>query len=452
MMWKRIHGDCRRATLAISFSCLISFAVSGRAIADLNGHWSGALSRDGSVQVVDFDFAARGEDVAGNYDIPELGHFERPVKTVKVIGDRRFELEFLYGTFACVLHDGIGEIACVQRKQSGVVTHLHLKRSLRPPPCDVREVTIQSQGVALAGSMLLPSNRGPHPAAVILHDAGPRTRETLSYRVYGELCCRNRIAALVYDKRGTGGSEGNFDAASFQDLANDAVAAFRFVQARQGIDASQVGFIGFSQGGYIGPYAASQLDGVAFIVAIGGPAVPVWDQEAHRVEYSMRRNNFSERDIAAASAYTQAMFKATEDRSQWPAFVKMVESARGSTWAEYVSLPDSADELDGWLLERYDPGPILRRTKVPLLALYGGEDTVVPPAENVERMQQALQAAGNRDFEVRVVPTMAHRLYVGEGRYGETSGFPAGFWRWDRLVPGVFEYLIPWTRARVGLQ
>jgi pimeloyl-ACP methyl ester carboxylesterase len=451
-MWTHIREGCGRAAPAAGLSVLISLALPGYSLAGLNGHWSGALSRDGSIQVLDVDFADAGKEVRANYDIPELGFFGRPVKVVTVIDHQRFELEFLYGRFDCVLHDAIGEIACVQQRQSGVVTHLHLKRSLRPPPCDLRDVTIRSQGVVLAGLVLLPPNRGPHPAAVILHDAGPRTRDTPSYRVYGELYCRNGIAAVMYDKRGAGESKGAFDTVSFQDLATDAVAAFRFMQTQPGIDSGRVGFVGFSQGGYIGPWAASQLEDVAFIAMIGGPAVPVWDQEAHRVEYGMRRANFSEGEIAAATAYVRAMFSATEDRSQWPAFARMVQSARGSSWAEHVDLPDSADELDGWLLERYDPEPILRRTKIPLLALYGEQDPVVPPAENVERMRQALKTAGNRDFEVRVVPALSHRLYVGEGRYGESADFPMGFWRWDRLVPGVFDYLIPWTRARVGLQ
>jgi len=41
---------------------------------------------------------------------------------------------------------------------------------------------------------------------------------------------------------GVGKSTGNRDTASFEGVADDAVAAARFLQARKDIDANQIGF------------------------------------------------------------------------------------------------------------------------------------------------------------------------------------------------------------------
>ena len=65
------------------------------------------------------------------------------------------------------------------------------------------------------------------------------------------------FAVLSYDKRGAGKSTGNLGAASFEDLADDAVAVSKFLPARTDIAANQIGFWGQSQGGWIAPLAGA---------------------------------------------------------------------------------------------------------------------------------------------------------------------------------------------------
>jgi alpha-beta hydrolase superfamily lysophospholipase len=73
----------------------------------------------------------------------------------------------------------------------------------------------------------------------------------------GYLYAARTFAVLAYDKRGVGRSTGNWREASFQVLADDAVAGAKFLQARTDIAADQIGFWGQSQGGWIAPLAAS---------------------------------------------------------------------------------------------------------------------------------------------------------------------------------------------------
>jgi hypothetical protein len=49
-----------------------------------------------------------------------------------------------------------------------------------------------------------------------------------------------------------------------------------------------------------------------------------------------------------------------------------VDLARGGALTGTYSIPELAivDELAGWRRERYDPAPVLARTRIPLLALY----------------------------------------------------------------------------------
>ncbi|MFU8817423.1 MAG: alpha/beta hydrolase family protein, partial [Pseudomonadales bacterium] len=67
------------------------------------------------------------------------------------------------------------------------------------------EVSFQSGGHALAGSLFVPAGGGNHPGIVLVHGSGPDTREP--YRNLADHFARNGVAALIYDKRGLGGGE-----------------------------------------------------------------------------------------------------------------------------------------------------------------------------------------------------------------------------------------------------
>ncbi len=90
-------------------------------------------------------------------------------------------------------------------------------------------VGFHNQGVKLAGSLLLPRSEVPLPAVVFVHGAGPPTRE--SYREVGQYFARHDIAALIYDKRGTGQSGGAYESREpYENLVNDALSAVAFLK------------------------------------------------------------------------------------------------------------------------------------------------------------------------------------------------------------------------------
>ena len=65
------------------------------------------------------------------------------------------------------------------------------------------------------------------------------------------------IAVLSYDKRGVGGSSGDWRDATMDDLAADAAAALDFLGAHRGVRAGAAGLFGHSEGGWVVLRAAS---------------------------------------------------------------------------------------------------------------------------------------------------------------------------------------------------
>lgn len=208
--------------------------------------------------------------------------------------------------------------------------------------------------------------------------------------------------------------------------------------------------MGISQGGWIAPLAASRVRGVAWLVLDVGPAVTVEQQELDNVAYTMKANEQSETDIAEAVAYTRAVFDAAYRGASVDALIAQAAAARAKPWAEYVQVVEEPSDLDGWRLSRYDPAEVLRQTRVPVLALYGERDPLVPPADNVPLMERYLKEAGNRDVTIRVIARADHNMEMNRQLEGGAWEWPAKFWVWNRRSPVFFETVESWVRDRTG--
>jgi dienelactone hydrolase len=135
-------------------------------------------------------------------------------------------------------------------------------------------VRFQSGDVTLAGTLFIPDERGRHPAIVLFHGSGPEPRNPS----VADWFARHGVIALTYDKRGVGESTGDFRAVSFTELSDDGLAAIQLLRARPDVDAERIGVWGLSQGGWLGPLAASRSKDVKFVIAVSGPGVSPAEQ------------------------------------------------------------------------------------------------------------------------------------------------------------------------------
>ena len=78
------------------------------------------------------------------------------------------------------------------------------------------DVRFANGPIRLAGTLISPNRGGRHPAIVLVHGSGPQTRWWMV--PFARFLVRHGIALLGYDKRGTGESTGDWNAASFDAL------------------------------------------------------------------------------------------------------------------------------------------------------------------------------------------------------------------------------------------
>ena len=88
----------------------------------------------------------------------------------------------------------------------------------------------------------------------------------------------------------------------------------------------------------------------------------------------------------------------------------------------------------------HDAPAVLRRVRQPVLAIFGGLDTLTPPRESAAIWADALRGRGNDDYSVRLFPRGSHGLEDG----GKT-GSPLEFLPELRAVPGYFDTMVKWV-------
>ena len=265
----------------------------------------------------------------------------------------------------------------------------------------------------------------------MIHGSGAATRDALW--PWADMYARAGIAVLIHDKRGTGGSTGSWSAATFDDLADDAHAAVRLLQARPAIDPRRVGLHGMSQGGWIAPLVAKRAPDVAFIIAESAPAMTPVEHERLRVPYQLAADGFAPELIAHAVSFMDQKFEVARTGDGWDALqAAMVRGAREG-WLSYVNPPPSLENLR-WNWEHilaYDPAPALEALNCPVLVLYGGLDTIVPARVHRDRMQAALERARTRDVTIKVFDQANHAFLQavtgGRRESAALKGFVDGY-------------------------
>ncbi len=142
----------------------------------------------------------------------------------------------------------------------------------RRAPLRERELTIENGAVRLAGTLVLPPGRGPHPAVVMVSGSGPETCRIPRY--VADLLAYRGVAVLVTDKRGSGGSAGTWNGLSHADWADDVEAQLDSLRRQPEIDANRLGLYGNSESGYVVPVVAARRADVRFLVCRVCAALP----------------------------------------------------------------------------------------------------------------------------------------------------------------------------------
>jgi putative phosphoribosyl transferase len=137
------------------------------------------------------------------------------------------------------------------------------------------------RGHRLAGELLLPDGRGPHPAVAFAHGWGS-SKASPRNRAVAEALRTAGIATFLFDFTGHGESEGSQEESTLGQQADDLRAALDVLQSMDDIDARRLGVAGASSGGAAAlQFAAGDPRVRALVLRSANPAGA--DASAHRI-------------------------------------------------------------------------------------------------------------------------------------------------------------------------
>lgn len=257
-----------------------------------------------------------------------------------------------------------------------------------------------------------PASAGPHPAIVFLQGSGPHDRGPS--RPYAERLARRGLAGLIYDKRGTGESGGDWTRSSLDDLARDAVAALEHLRTLRGIDPERIGLWAPSQGAWVATVAAGLSDRIAFAIVISGGGATPREVETYAYERALERAGVSDAQRTEVRVLLDRYFIYLGSGEGREALEQRIEAARRQAWYPLVALDrvlPSPGNREHWeWVASYDPAPGIARMRLPILLLFGDRDEQQPTPLALSRWRQGLSAAGNDEVTVKVFPGADHFL------------------------------------------
>ena len=446
----RYHPVSRSLLVLLGLLAWLAAVASEAEPHPAQGYWSGGLVREGAVDVLHLEVSSSGKGLEAFFYRPVVGYQGRvPVSYREPV----LTLELWSGKAALLLDAELGELrGTLESEGDGPATALHLRRTARPPlpPIRQEEALFQNASVQLAGTLVLP---GSAPAtgslpAVCIFVQGRSYGTRGQFLPLAQQLARRGVAGLVFDGRGRGDSAGDPEAMTAADRVGDVLAAIQWVSRHRSLDSRRIGLFGHSAGGWIVPEVARRSSRVRWMVLHAGPAESLAEQQGHVAQALMERSGqaFSREDLEAAFDYQRSLVKLAGNDASWGQISGLVETVRGQPWASFVDLPESAEDgsLSFFRRQPYDSSEALRRTRIPVLALYGGADFVVSAQANAARLTQLLEAAGNQDFRIVTFPLADHSLRVPGATRGNGDSWPGRYYQWPRRPAGFTELLFGW--------
>jgi alpha-beta hydrolase superfamily lysophospholipase len=269
---------------------------------------------------------------------------------------------------------------------------------------------------------------------------GSSTNERFHYYAYAEHFARAGIVALVYDKRGSGRSSGNYETATYDDLLNDAEAGLKLLRQRREVDDAIVGVWGLSQGGVIAPMLAAKSPNVAFVVAVSAPGMTLGECAAYQDRLRLLQRGYSRADAdLATSVHSQLTEWARRDGGH-ARFEAVIGPVSNAAWLRYTGIPARVPDkakLRSWYWSGRALNPIRfwGEVHVPVLLVYGEADELVPARESLEKVSAALRASGNSRVAGRMYAGADHLIRV-RGARDRTRSSEGGF-AWPKPPDGM---------------
>ncbi len=278
----------------------------------------------------------------------------------------------------------------------------------------------------MTGVLYLPRLDEPVPLLILYHAASGGSVDFPFYAHLRTTLPRAGIATFLYDRRGTNGQPGDFETASFEDLARDGIAAVRVLRNHSRIDRNRIGAWGISQGGWVAPVAARLSEDISFAISVSGPGVSPAEQMTFTAAYHLAEAGYGNSVIETVTDLRSRVdaYYRNPDATTMAEVSELIYAYRAEDWFPLTFLPNGGYlpaevAKTKWYKEMdFDPIETLRELEDPFLGVFGAQDRWVP----VQASVAAIRSAVEQDLLTLYVSDESGHLMSGSAEGPEYSG------------------------------
>jgi pimeloyl-ACP methyl ester carboxylesterase len=314
--------------------------------------------------------------------------------------------------------------------------------------------TFDSVGTKMTGVLIEPPGADTKRPLVVMVHGSERTSPIGG--IYGYAMAAQGISVFVYDKRGTGGSEGEYTQ-NFELLAEDAANALEQARGMAAGRYARAGFFGGSQGGWVAPLAATRTKADFVAIGFGLVASPI-EEDREQMVSEVRAAGLGKDAEALVNRLSQATagLLLSDFREGYDKLDAVRAEMAGKPWAAKIEgeysgaiarMPSDmlkrigrarVDNLE--LIWDYDAVAALKKLDAPLLWVLAGEDREAP----IETTRGALLglAKQGKPVDVYLFPRTDHGMW-------EFTTDAKGERQVTRITDGYLKLLADWIKRDV---
>lgn len=315
------------------------------------------------------------------------------------------------------------------------------------------ETTFTSRGARLRAVITAPQTNSAtkRPAALILHDEGPRSadgfvgsefgvkypQDVPVYRQLARALASHGFIVMTFDKRTCVDGASTYCAAPRQNiesqrehltaaLTDDARAALVKLEGDPRVDRDNVLLIGHGQGAQLAARIATDTPTIRGVVAIAPSASPldrVIESQLARTKQTIAARLTDAPDTALSDRLTKDLEALEKDSNAYASAFSALRSSESfdgaianipaTTWRSLFKLHDGA-------IAFYKSAD-----RQPMLVLAAELDAVLPPA-NARTLSELLLTKKNRQDRLEVIPNATHNMIdLGDEHAAGTALHPA---------------------------
>ena len=410
------------------------------------GTWSGDVEVQGMKLGIVFHF----EEENPTMDVPDQGAKGIPIQLTRPEeGKVSVKIPSIAASYEGQLQDGkiVGSFS-----QMGASLPLTLTPGLRklnrpqtpvgPFPYAQEEVTFNNGDVVLSGTLTLPEGYSRKTLALVMvTGSGQQNRdeevfEHKPFAVIADALARAGYATLRFDDRGVGGSTGDPNTITTDDVRDDALAAVKLLRERF----DMVGVIGHSEGGTVALMLAEDKL-IDCAVSLAGMVVSGEETLIWQTAQALAGAGVDQDGVDKYSQLLREAYAALREGGEIPS-----PEGRGLPDMLKQSYYGVQQQLRTPFLKRFvtlDVRPRLADIKCPVLALNGTKDQQVEPESNLNALREGLK---NYDHKIKTVEGLNHFFQHC------TSGSPTEYREIEEtFAPEVLDEIISWLELHEPL-